>query len=108
MDNTYWNRSGKYQELADQLRERVPAMGPVEHPYKNKALERFRNASNCYYDLYNNGLMNRAKQFARIFSVRSTRFRSVINGFLPRLYELTESKMDEIVLEAAKEQGLLN
>ena len=49
---SFWNNDSDLQDIADQLVLMVPDMGPVEQPRKNKALERFRRASNCYYDLY--------------------------------------------------------
>lgn len=109
MDNTYWNKTGKYQELADQLREFIPAMGSVEHPRKNPALEKFRKASNCYYDLYNNGLGNRNAEFRQIFGLAPSHYKhSFIRfKFSDDLYEEVEVKMNRIVLDAAIERGLV-
>lgn len=107
-ENTYWNGKGKHQVLADALHELVPLEGSVVQPHKNKALERFRKASNAYYDLYNNGLMNRAQSFAKLFGIASGRFRTVDRGFLPRMYEMAEAKMNEVVLDAAEEQGMIS
>ena len=43
-------------------------MGTCEFPRsKNKNLEKFRQASNAAYDLFNNGLGNRKQQFKKIF-----------------------------------------
>jgi hypothetical protein len=51
---TYWNHTGKYQELSDRLQELVPAVGRCN----TSELELFRLVNNIYYDLYNNGLCN--------------------------------------------------
>ena len=51
LTNTYWNSNGKYNALAEQLQALIPAEGAVAQPRKNKKLEKFRKAVNCYYDL---------------------------------------------------------
>jgi hypothetical protein len=107
MKTTYWNGNGKYQQFVDHLNIMIPVSGSVILPTKNKKLERYRKANNCYYDLYVNGLCNRARSFARLFGFGSFHYkRKNSSKFEQQLYELTEEKMDEIVLAAAKEQGL--
>ena len=109
MTNSYWNHSGKYQVVADLLEQCIPVEGPVENLKQNKMLEKFRKASNCYYDLYNNGLCNRASEFNGVFKIASSRFKCFgyyRQEFRPSLYERTEVAMDEIVCAAAVEQGL--
>ena len=110
MDNlTYWNSKGKYQAAADALQHLVPDEGSVPNPRQNKALEKFRCATNCYYDLYNNGLCNRASQFARVFGFGASRYKETWRGygkFSDRLYVKTEEQMDAIIVAAASEQGL--
>jgi len=103
-DKTYWNHNGKFQHLSKQLEKLIPDEGEVEKPYKNKALERFRKASNCYYDLYNNGLFNHARSFSRIFKVASSYYGSYRMGYSKKLYYLVEQKMDEITQQAWEEQ----
>jgi|GEM_PF-5527794 len=51
---TYWNSTGKHQELSDSLEKLVPACGRCN----TSEMELFRLVSNIYYDLYNNGLCN--------------------------------------------------
>jgi len=51
---TYWNSTGKYQELSDRLQKLVPVVGRCN----TSELELFRLVNNIYYDLYNNGLCN--------------------------------------------------
>ena len=108
---TYWNANGRYQEAVYALQALVPAEGPVKHPGRHKALERFRVASNCYYDLYNNGLCNRAAQFNAVFEIRAKSRMNCYQGrygleWTPEFYACVEDKMNAIVAAAAEEQGL--
>jgi hypothetical protein len=106
MNNRYWDHKGKYQAAADLLQARVPLMGGVEEPRKNPKLERFRKAANCYYDLYNNGLCNRAQEFARVFFA-SSRYKTYQPGrYLDSMYTRVEQCMDQIIEAAAREQGI--
>lgn len=102
---SYWDKTGKYEDLYHALWELVPGSGSVREPKKNPALEKLRKASNCYYDLFNNGLCNRAREFYHVFGfsgkeIVRTRFRKGTHDM-----DLLEYRMDEIVLNAAKEQG---
>ena len=103
---SYWGKTGKYEDVYKQLWEKIPLMGSVEEPRKNRALEKLRKASNCYYDLFNNGLWNRAKEFYHVFGFGGTVI--VKNRFNENMWEMKklEEKMDEIILAAAKEQGI--
>lgn len=114
---TYWESRGRHQHLLDQLNERVPASGSVINPHRNPALERFRKAQNCYYDLYNNNLCNRARSFSRIFKMRVNEYmvHYVHRNGRPvkrshpsnEMFRITEPRMDAIILAAAHEQGIL-
>lgn len=106
MQNTYWNHKGRFETFAAAVQELVPVEGAVHNVSKNRALERFRKAVNCYYDLYNNGLCNRAASFNKLFGLASShyRLRGRIVRFDPSLYEDVEAKMDQIVLDAYAEQ----
>lgn len=107
---SFWNNNSDMQDLADELSSLVPAMGPVPDPRKNKALERFRRASNCYYDLYNNGLDNRRQEFYRLFKIRVSDFykyslrRRDID--FDKIMPVVEPVMRQFVLDAAAEQGI--
>jgi hypothetical protein len=111
---SFWNNDSDLQDIADQLVLMVPDMGPVEQPRKNKALERFRRASNCYYDLYNNGLCNRGPEFRRLFKVRVSDFYKYSYGLrgryrdidFDRIMPVVEPIMRNIVMAAAREQGI--
>lgn len=115
---SYWNHKGLYQTAGDRLNKLIPMEGSVPNPRStNKNLEKFRKASNCYHDLYNNGLCNRAEEFRNVFSIASSQFKTrrvvfLTNGrsyhttrFDRRLYEKVEERMNQIVFAAAKEQG---
>jgi hypothetical protein len=110
MENTYWNNAGAHQNLVDQLNSMIPAMGGIKGS-KNTALERFRRASNAYYDIFNNGGGNRGRSIGKFFEgvmfyinhYNRCNFGS-INW--DRIHMITEPKMDEIILAAATEQGI--
>jgi hypothetical protein len=107
---TYWNEQGTYQTIAEALQGLVPAIGEVpEGKTTNKALERFRRAQNCYYDLYNNGLGNRAREFSTLFRIpgvpREIKQNYHYNFLVSSLTEgAIENKMDGFILDAHREQ----
>ena len=109
---TYWESKGQYQSLVEELTERLPFFGPVENAKTtNKHLEKFRKAQNCYYDLYNNGLCNCAREFSNVFRIPGVPREIKQNyGRYDMISKATadaiEARMDEIILAAAKEQGL--
>ena len=96
----YWFHCGKYESAVAKLNKLIPPLGEVDKPEVNQHLEAFRQASNCYYDLYNNGLCNRLLEFRDIF------------GFVPKKeptsedVKRTENVMNQIIVAAAKEQGV--
>ena len=45
----------------NRLDEMIPLEGSVRNVKKNRALERFRKATNVVYDIFNNGLCNKGK-----------------------------------------------
>lgn len=100
---TYWGNKGKHQAAYEKLHALIPRSGPLpEARSSQRALEKLRVASNCYYDLFNNGLCNRAAEFRRVFGFGGTyivesRFQDV---------DRLEEAMDRIILAAAKEQGI--
>lgn len=104
--DTYWDNKGRYQALLDKLNKLVPVSGPVPDPKKNKNLERFRKASNAYYDIFNNGAYNRGRSIARIFRINLSRFKNC-KGHITDwdgIHKVVEPVMDQIVLDAALEQ----
>lgn len=110
MKSTYWNHTGKFNQEAEELRKLIPGSGSVDNPRRNRALERFRKASNCYYDLYNNGLGNRSIEFRSVFKIASSNYK--VRGarsygqYSSQLYDMTELAMDDIIVAAIKEQGI--
>ena len=106
MKISYWNNNGKYQALVSDLQKLIPTEGAIPDAGEHKELETFRIASNCYYDLYNDGLMNCASKFRKVFGIASSKYqlKDQEYDFSDSLYELTEAKMDEIIWEAAVEE----
>lgn len=109
---TYWENNGRFQALADKLQKLIPASGPcADAKTKNKHLERFRRAVNCYYDLNNNGLCNRAAEFRAVFGWGCVKkYRYLDSGHMN--FEaiekdgIVEKDMDKFVFDAAIEQGI--
>lgn len=95
---SYWNHTGPLQHLSERLEKLVPQSGSVKDPKKNPALEKFRKASNGYYDLYNNGLCNRAAEFRSAFGFSGTTATA----------SQVEDRLNIIIIKAAKEQGLFD
>lgn len=106
MSATYWNRTGRHMAVIEQLHALIPTEGAVASPRKNPKLEKLRRAINCYYDLYNNGLCNRASEFARVTGIAASRHKQGYGRYSPQLYTLLEERMDAIIADAAAEQNI--
>lgn len=115
--DTYWCAKGKHEEFEAALNDLIPAIGTVKNTDDNPALEIYRIAVNCYYDLYNNGLGNRGKEFHDTFGfdafgVGESRYGRDDDGdqydgsveLTQALIDRTETKMDAIILAAYAEQ----
>ena len=104
--STFWSGNSELQEVYTALNNLVPTSGQVNDPKNNRALEKMRKAANIYYDLYNNGLWNRSKQFAGTFGFAAGDYRLPGRGagFHASFYERVEVEMRRIVLAAAEEQ----
>jgi hypothetical protein len=115
MEKTYWGNNGPHQNLSSQLEKLIPSEGAVEAPRgRNKKLEKFRQASNAYYDIFNNGGGNRGPLIRRTFGISVGAFRygsrsrhGVIHTNWNGIHRIVEPIMDKIILEAAAEQGLI-
>ena len=107
MATRYWAGNGKYQAVYNELNKLIPSMGPVaEARGANRKLEKLRVAANCYYDLFNNGLCNRAAEFRRVFGFGGKVIAdSHYSDRLPQS-KLLEETMDKIIYDAAVEQQL--
>jgi hypothetical protein len=107
---TYWNNEGAYQAIADQLEALIPSQGEVaDAKGANKHLDRFRRAMNCYYDLYNNGLCNRAREFSILYRIpgvpREIKQNYGSNFLVSSATEdAIDAKMDQFILLAQAEQ----
>ena len=113
MENTYWNRKGTYENLVAELNKLVPDMGEIAGS-NNRKLEKFRKASNAYYDIFNNGGCNRGAQIRSIFGFGMTTMSEVVWGehgkyrkyHWDAIHAIVEPIMDKIILAAAKEQDV--
>jgi hypothetical protein len=104
----YWNNTGVYQEHSDALLKLIPEVGVCNNANQNPDLEKFRKAVNCYYDLYNNGLCNRAREFSILFRIpgvpREIRQNYGHNFLVSSATEdAIDAKMDAFVLAAYEE-----
>lgn len=108
LKNSYWNHCGTFQTAIRELEKLIPDSGSVEKPWRNVKLEQFRKASNYYYDLYNNGLMNRSRGFYRMFGVSVESFRRAGGGtYFPEwACRQVEERLDDIIIAACAEQGI--
>ena len=104
-----WGMNQGFSHLNNNLNDLLPLMGRCEFPNsKNKALDKFRRASNAAYDLFNNGLGNQRALFKNIYGwsvgVRETSYAQKMT------WSDWENRVEEvltpIILEAAKEQGI--
>ena len=94
---TYWNHEGTYQDLVEELQD---AVGPDNQPLpKKSALERFRKATICYYDLYNNGLYNRVMLAVKVFGMK-------VSDYKNYSFYLNDDHNKEKTLHLAKEQNI--
>ena len=99
--------------VIEALDDMIPAMGSVKNINKNRCLERFRTAQNVVHDIFNNGLMNRGKQLKvlklKIWELPLDYYRGgelIQPANWTRIQEIVEPKMEKIILDAAKEQGI--
>ena len=67
INDTYWNNRGRYQDKASKLEALIPSIGEVENADQRPELERFRTASNAYYDVFNNGGWNMQSEIEELF-----------------------------------------
>ena len=101
------------ESVVDALNELIPAMGSVKNINKNRCLERFRTAQNVVHDIFNNGLGNRGKQLKvlklKMWELPLEQYRGgelLMKANWDRVKEIVEPKMEKVILDAAKEQGI--
>lgn len=102
-----WAINPGFRHLQEKLDELVPFQGKVPHSRsKNKALEKFRVASNLVYDLFNNGLGNRRNQFGSFFGWAPYTRGGMTNSQFEEAERKLEPVITRIIIDAAKEQGI--
>tara|TARA_B100001094_G_scaffold166265_1_gene160921 strand:- start:882 stop:1262 length:381 start_codon:yes stop_codon:yes gene_type:complete len=101
------------ESVVNKLNDMLPGWGSVTNINKNRCLERFRTAQNVVHDIFNNGLMNRGKQLKvlklKIWELPLDYYRGgelIQPANWTRIQEIIEPKMEKIILDAAKEQGI--
>ena len=101
------------ESVVNKLNDMLPGWGSVININKNRCLERFRTAQNVVHDIFNNGLMNRGKQLKvlklKIWELPLDYYRGgelIQPANWTRIQEIVEPKMEKIILDAAKEQGI--
>tara|TARA_B100001778_G_C18575423_1_gene624708 strand:- start:1024 stop:1404 length:381 start_codon:yes stop_codon:yes gene_type:complete len=101
------------ESVVNKLNDMLPGWGSVTNINKNRCLERFRTAQNVVHDIFNNGLGNRGKQLKvlklKIWELPLDYYRGgelIQPANWTRIQEIVEPKMEKIILDAAKEQGI--
>ena len=101
------------EQVYNVLDEMIPLEGSVRNVNKNRALERFRKATNVVYDIFNNGLCNKAKSL-RVLGLKKydlplEEYRGgelLMRANWERIAEIVTPIYEKILLEAVKEQGI--
>ena len=102
-----WGVNPGLKHLQEKLDDLIPLQGRVPHSRsKNKALEKFRVASNLAYDLFNNGLINRRSHFHGFFGWAPYTRGGISQSQFDRYNLLLEPIMTQLIIDAAKEQGV--
>ncbi|WP_127904294.1 hypothetical protein [Solirhodobacter olei] len=109
MKKTYWARSGTYQITFGKFWSLIPTYGAVAE--KGKRLEKFRQATQVYRDLYNNGFCNRFAEVQTVLGITPKHFgvhyRDQSGGLhVPAFLAVVERSMDQFLRDAAEEQGI--
>lgn len=95
--------------ITDQLDDLIPYCGACEFPRsKNKALDKYRRATNAIHDFFYNDLRRHRVGFVRIFGdapyVDSYKYFSSVSW--RQWEEMIEPKFRQIIMDAAEEQGI--
>ena len=101
------------EQVYNVLDEMIPLEGSVRNVNKNRALERFRKATNVVYDIFNNGLCNKAKSL-RVLGLKKydlplEEYRGgelLMRANWERIREIVTPIYEKILLEAVREQGI--
>jgi hypothetical protein len=103
---------GDLEIITDKLMELIPAQGACENARgKNKHLDKFRRATNVVYDIFNNGLCNRANQL-RVLDNNLRVHDLPVHSRQANKWDIIEDRIGghfrKIIIEAAKEQGFID
>lgn len=102
---------GNLEQKVNELNRLIPLTGSVDNPKENPKLEKFRKAQNVVYDVFNNGLCNRARQVKGVFGVSAYDIGhgrdwntggfnfAIAERVLPPLFE-------KVIVDACNEQGV--
>ena len=108
---SYWCSNGRFQTTGDALRDMIPNSGTCAK--EQPKLDALRKACNCYHDLFNNGLGNRAREFRSVFGFSPRKLYSGHNAGLHEIdFDDNEMNlrlnlaMDRFILDAALENGV--
>ena len=102
---TFWDNNHPLQAVADQLQNRIPVSGEVEDAAANPALEEFRKGMNLYYEIFNNGCMNRSDGSKKYFGIPGSEMKRLCRiGNWKMIHGYTEPGMEKLVIAAAVEQ----
>lgn len=98
------------EEKVDELNRLIPISGSVDNPKENPKLEKFRKAQNIVYDVFNNGLCNRARQVKGVFGVSAYDIghnRAWDGDFNFDIAERVLSPLfEKVIVDACNEQGV--
>jgi hypothetical protein len=100
LDNTYWFDNGRLQSMHDQLLKLIPDEGdfPSDQPKANRLLKALR----LYYDIYNNGGCNCAREIRSFFGASAN---AACNDDADAIAKI-EKVMDKAILDAFHEANL--
>ena len=102
----YWCDEGRYQKEYNELTRLIPLEGEVKKGMCKhvSSLERLRKATNCYYDVFNNGGGNRDHATSKFFPgvLQSIRHSYKWGGSVDwdYVHSVCDKKMDVIIREA--------
>uniref|UniRef100_A0AAU8HY73 Uncharacterized protein n=1 Tax=Rhizobium phage LG08 TaxID=3129229 RepID=A0AAU8HY73_9CAUD len=111
MKVSFWNGNHKLSKVVHALDDLVDNKADFEtgeiKGSKNKHLNNFRKASNAYYDIFNNGGMNRARLINSIFGLSSSRVKTYVRcNMWDMLMDHCDPIVENLVKLAAEEQGI--
>lgn len=106
--NSYWNKTGELQSEYEKLWGLVPAFGECDPKFP--ALERLRQISGAYRDIFNNGGCNRKEEIWNFFrtSVDANRNYRTDAVDWDALKKIADPVVTEAIRDALREQELVS